>query len=274
MAVMKALRQVPGALGRNPVIFVVLGAFGLLQAPQLLAQTVNPLLASVVSLGLSAVLVFLVPFVQAGLIEMADEALDGQTDLGTFLQAGREYYLSVLVAYLAIVAMSFALGVVGFVGSLFGGVAAMVGGPGIVVLVVVGLVLAAVALVYLVVVFFVQFYGQEIVLDGVGAVDGLKASAGLVRRNLAPAAGYTVVVMAVSGAMGAAAALVSFLLRPDSPTTVSATEAPATVEAATLSPAAAVGLAVVYAVGSALVGGFLLTFSVAFYRELRGATPD
>lgn len=269
MAIVRSLRQVPGALGRNPIILAVLAAFGLLQAPQLLAQTIDPLLASVLSLGLSVVFVFIVPFVQAGLIGMVDEALDGRTEVGTFVSAGRAYYLPVLVAYLAIVALSFVLGVIGFVVGVLGGVSAAVGGVGILVLLVAGVVVVLGGLVYLVVVFFVQFYGQEIVLGGADAIEGLKGSVGLVRRNLLPTAGYTLVVAVVTGGLGGAVGVLSFLLQPDPGTAAAGGMA----AAPTLSPMAAVVLAVAYALVSAVVGGFVLTFSVAFYREIRAPDP-
>lgn len=274
MAVLKALRQVPGALGRNPLIFAVVAAFGLIQAPQLLAQTIDPLLASLLSLVLSVVMILVIPFVQAGLVGMADEALDGRTEFGTFLQAGKQHYLSVLGAYLVVVAISSALGIVGFFGSLFGGLLAFsADGTGVVALALIGLVLLVVTLAYLVVIFFLQFYGQAIVLDGASAVDGLKHSVGLVRRNLASTAGYTLVVMVVSGIVGVLAAIPSVMLQ----SSVSAGQAgapPTSMTSPTLSLAAAAALTVVYAVGTALVGGTLLTYSVAFYRELRDRPTD
>ena len=271
MAVVKALRQVPGALGRNPVLFAVLGAFGLLQAPQLLAQTVDPLLASLVSLVLTGLYIFLVPFVQAGLVGMADEALDGRTEFGTFLRAGKQFYLSVLGAYLAIFALSFALGIVAAIVAVLGGVVAFAGdASSAVTLVVFGVVMLVVLVPYLLVVFFVQFYGQRIVLDGASAIGGLKGSVGLVRRNLISTLGYTLVVVVVSGTLGAGSALVSVALQ-SGPGFGAGTSAGATpAMGPTLSLPAALGLVVLYVVGTALVGGVLLTYSVAFYREIRG----
>lgn len=269
MAVIRALRQVPGALGRNPVIFVVLGAFGLLQAPQLLAQTVNPLLASVLSLLLSLVFVFVVPFVQAGLVGMADEALDGRTDVGTFVRAGKEFYLSVLGAYFVIVALSFVLGIVAFFGAIFGGLLAFGGETaGLVALVLIGGVLLLVTFAYLLFVLFVQFYGQEIVLDGASALEGLKRSVGLVRRNLVSTVGYTLVVVVLSGVLGLVAGLVSVAFQP----AMDAGGTPPAMGAPQLSLTGAAVLLVVYVLGSALVGGVLLTYSVAFYREIRDRT--
>jgi len=270
MAVLEALRQVPGALARNPIVLVVLGAFGLLQAPQVLAQTVDPLLASLVSLLVTGVFVLVVPFVQAGLIGMVDEALDGRTEFGTFLRAGKQYYLSVLGAYLAVFALSVVLGIVATFAAVFGGILAFSGGAtGIVTFLLVGAVFLLVLVPYLLVVFFVQFYGQEIVLDGASAVEGLKRSVGLVRRNLASTAGYTLVVVVVSGAVGGLAGGLSFLLRTGG-ATPGAGGATSGMEAATLSPTAAVVFLVLTVVASALVGGFMLAFSVAFYREIRG----
>lgn len=272
MAVLKALRQVPGALGRSPVIFAVVGAFGLLQAPQVLAQTVDPLLASLLSLVLSGVYIFLIPFVQAGLVGMADEALDGRTELGTFVRAGKEFYLSVLGAYFAIFALSMVLGFVAVIAAIFGGVAAFAGDTTrVVTLAIVGVVLLVVLIPYLLVVFFVQFYSQRIVLDGASAVEGLKSSVGLVRENLLQTAGYTAIVVVASGLLGGAAGVLSVVAQQQS----AGGGAPGAM--ATLSLPAALGLVLVYVVGGAVVGSVMLTFSVAFYREIRGnagAAPD
>lgn len=270
MAVLKALRQVPDALVRNPVLFGVLAVFGLLQAPQLLAQTIDPLFASVVSLIVSVVMLFVIPFVQAGLVGMADEALDGRTRVGTFLRAGREHYLSVLGAYFAVVALSFALGIVAFVGAVFGGTLAFAGeGAQVIGLVVIGGVLLLVAVAYFVVAFFVQFYSQVIVLDGASAVEGLKGSARLVRRNLLSTAGYTLLVVVVAGLVGVLGGVISLVVGPAAPGP-GAGEPPGM--GATLSLTDATVLLGLYVAGSAIAGGILLVYSVAFYRELRDRT--
>ena len=110
MVVLNALRRTPGALRRNPVLFVPILVISLFQVPQLALQAVNPLLSSIVSLGLSLVLLVVMPFFQGGLIAMADEALDGRTAVQTFIEAGKTNYVSILVASLALMAVNFVLG--------------------------------------------------------------------------------------------------------------------------------------------------------------------
>ncbi|MFB6123446.1 MAG: hypothetical protein ABEJ78_08310, partial [Haloferacaceae archaeon] len=178
MSVLKALRQTPRALQRNPVVFVPVLAVMLFQIPQLVLQSVNPLLASAVSLAISLVFLFLTPFFQAGIVAMADEALDGRTSLATFVDAGKSHYVSVFVAYLLIVGVNLVLGFVVFVAALVGGFAFLGGGHfgavGMGVIAVLGVVALVVVFAYLAFVFLVQFYGQAIVLDGHSAIDGLK----------------------------------------------------------------------------------------------------
>jgi hypothetical protein len=100
MAVLSALRRTPGALQRNPILFVPVLVITLFQVPQLVLQSINPLLASVVSLEFSLIFILVKPFFQAGIIGMADEALDGRTSLESFLREGKVNYVSVLVACL------------------------------------------------------------------------------------------------------------------------------------------------------------------------------
>ena len=262
MAVLNALRETPGALLRNPVVFVPVLVLMLFQAPQMVLQTVNPLLGSVVSLALSLLFIFVTPFFQAGLIGMADEALDGPTSIGRFLSAGKANYVSVLVAYLVLVAVNFAVGFVGFVGAIFGGVALFgdaSGGPGLAVLAVVGVVAAVGVLAYLLFVFFVQFYGQAIVVSGLDAVAALKHSVSVVRHHLLSAFGYSVLVGVFGAVAGGVFVLGASLATPQSPHLVAAPQG-------TL--LGAVAVAALLAVVGSLFGSFFGVFSVAFYRRI------
>lgn len=262
MAVLKALRRTPSALVRNPALFVPVLALMALQIPQLVLQSVSPLIGGLVSLAMSLVFVVVVPFFQGGLLGMADEALDGRTSLGTFVKDGKSNYVSIFVVYLVLMAVNFLLGMVAFFAAV-GGVIA-VGGGGLrsanvavlAVLAVVGLLVVAA---YVLVVFFVQFYGQAIVIDGLGAVDGVKRSLSVVRNNLVSTLGYSalgVVVGAVAGAVFGGASL--FL----SPQTASAFALP--------EPSIAVGVvvALVVVAGGTAFGAFFAVFSVSFYREV------
>ena len=93
MAVFAALRRSPSAVVRNPVLLVPILAVVVIQLPTVLLQSVTPILASVASLVVSLLFVAVVPFLQAGLLAMADEALDGPTSLATFVDGGKQHYV-------------------------------------------------------------------------------------------------------------------------------------------------------------------------------------
>ncbi|RJX48386.1 DUF7847 domain-containing protein [Halonotius pteroides] len=72
---------------------------GLLQLPQLLVPTTSPLLATAVSVRVSGLLLFVLPFYQGGIIGMADDARTGTTSIGTLIAAGESNYVSLLLSY-------------------------------------------------------------------------------------------------------------------------------------------------------------------------------
>jgi hypothetical protein len=260
MALLHALRRTPAAIERNPVLFVPILVLALFQVPQLVLQSTSPGLATLLSLVLSGALVLVAPLVPGGLVGMADEALDGDTSLATFVAAGTGNYVSLLAVSLGLVALNVVVGVVASfvgVGVLF---ARYPGGAGDTTALVALLlaVLALVALAYLLVVFVVQFYVQAIVLDGRGAVGGLRRSAALVRTNLASVAGYSVVVGVLGALVGAAFGGASLVVGASS----------AGVHVPQLPVAGVVGVALVAVALAALLGGATTVFSVAFYRTL------
>ncbi len=264
MAVLRALQRVPGALVRNPIILVVFGLYTLLMVPQFVAQSVSPLLSGLLSLALLPILVLAVPFLQAGTIRMADEALGGETSFGAFVGAGKANYVSVLVAYLLVVVVNSVLGGVAFVVALVGGAFALGtdGGLSTGGIVALAVVVGLFALVYLAFAFLIQFYAQEIVLNDASALEGLKQSAGLVRSNVVSTLGYFVVVLVFSGGIsGGIGALMALLMPTQTGTTM------VTPELTTMLLVSAVYLVVVPIMGSALT-----VYTVAFWRELRG--PD
>jgi len=269
MAVLSALRRTPRALARNPVVFVPVLALFVIQVPQFVLQSVSPLLGAVASLGLSLAFLVGLPFFQAGIVGMADEALDGRTSLHAFVDAGKSNYLSLLVAYLALLAVNFVLGTVGFVAALSGVLFLDGGGGGLAsiptsVLVVVGVVLAAVVVAYLAVVFLVQFYGQAIVVDGFDAVDGLERSVAVVGRNPVSTLGYTLLVTVLGGVAGLVFGIAGALTSPG------ATFSSASLTVGFADPSLGVvvaGSALVAAFGTAF-GGFFSVYSVAFYRAI------
>jgi len=267
MAVLTALRESPNALVRNPVLFVPMLVVMLVQLPVLLLQSVNPVLASVVSAFVSLLSLAAIPFFQGGLLAMADEALDGRTSLATFVQSGKRYYVAILVAYLVLLAVNFAFGMVAFVSIFAGGVlfigSGQFGEPNLAILVALGIVAAIGVLAYLLVVFFLQFYGQAIVLEDRDAVAGLKRSVGVVRRNLLSTLGYVILTGLIGAMAGIGFAGASTLLSygATTPTGVG----PAASEPSLL---AIVGVGFGVLVLGTLFGGFFSVFSVAFYREI------
>ncbi|WP_224333860.1 hypothetical protein [Haloprofundus halobius] len=258
MAVLNALRKVPGALARNPILVALLGFVGLLQAPQTLAQYLNSTVSIVISLIFTLVYLFGVPFFQGGMIGMADEALRNRTRLGTFVQAGKENYVSLLVAYLAMTGVVLVLMLVVFA-AVFAGIFSIGTGSQNGLVVAVGVVLV-VGLVYLVFAFFIQFYSHEIVLNDAGAVSGIKGSVGLVRRNLLSTTGYFLLTIAGSLAVVVAVVAAQFLLLPQSAPGTMPAQPPLT---------SALGQVVVSTVVTAVVGSLFAVYSVAFYEEIR-----
>lgn len=269
MVVLTSLRSAIAGLARNPVLFVAAGILALVQLPQFVAQAFDPLVAGLISIAFSLALVVLMPFFQAGLFGMAEEALSGRTRFGTFLSAGRAHYVSMLVAYLLLLAAVVAFGIVVLVvAALFLVFVLGSGGPlfeNPATLAVGGVLAAAVAVVYLGVVFFVQFYGQAIVVDDVGAIDGYRRSVRSVRRNLLATFGYSLLAGVFGLLFGGLAALAAMLLTPEQATMVSLP---------TLSPGGTAAVAVLLVVLTTLSTAFFMTFSVAFYRGISSGEPD
>ncbi|WP_280535774.1 hypothetical protein [Halopenitus sp. POP-27] len=266
MAALRSLRPAVGALTRNPLLIVLVGLYGLVQIPQFALQQSRPLVAAAVSLGLTGLLILFVPFFQAGIISMADEALAGRTGLDAFIAAGKANYVSLLVAYLAVFAINLVFGfvafVAGFVLVLFGGAGIASGSPelGLATLAIVAIVGLLFVLAYLIVNFAIQFYAHAIVLDDADIIAGFKRSVGLVRRNLLSVFGYTAVLIAGSVVIGGVSSVASLLLSPG-PSALPLPEA---------SLPLLVVAGVVYVVTIAIGGAFYAVYSVAFYRSISG----
>lgn len=245
MAVFSALRSTPGALGRNPVVFVPVAAVMILQLPQIALQVVAPEVGRDVSMVLSVVFLGINPFFLGGFVGMADEALGADTSLATFLAAGRSNYEDVFVGYFLVMA-------VGVVCSLVAGVvvSAITGFDSMLVIL----------LAYLLFVFLVQFYSQAIVIEGLNAVDGVKHSVTLVRDHPTSTLGYSLVSLV--------GMLVGFVERfaPMLVSSVSSWIADFVELSLEGAVAAMVGLAVV----ASLVDCFFGVYHVAFYREING----
>lgn len=265
MAVFSALRWALGALLRNPVVFLATGIIGALQVPQLAAQAIDPAIATATSMVFSLGFVVVMPYIQGGLIAMADEALDGQTSLRTFTRAGRANYVQLLIGYALLLGVNLVLVLLIGVVGLVGGIALFVLVPnpeavGMLALAVVVVLLLVLVLAYLVVVFVVQFYGQAIVIDDDEAIEGLRRSIRVVRSNLVATTGYSVVAGIVGGLFGVAIGIASILLSAGTGTTPDLVQ---------LSLAAKAAILVGVVASSMLVGALLLTYSVGFYRTVR-----
>jgi len=272
MTVLRSLRRGLGGLRRNPILFVPPFVLMLIEIPQLLLQRSDPLHSLVVSLLVMLVVLFVLPFFQGGMVGMAAEALDGRTSLATFTREGRANYVSLFVAYLVLIAINFVLGIVLFIASLVAVIGLFQAGSvhvGATTPLVAGVIFAAIFLVYLVVLFFIQFYAQAIVLDDAGATSGFVRSYSLVRQHILSTVGFTVVLLVVGGLLGAVFGAVSILVTPQPYTTLSLPHP---------STGVLVGVLIgVLAVGT-FVGGFFATYSVAFYRaidpETAGSASD
>ena len=265
MAVFKSLSRVPDALSRNPVVFVPVAGYLLLQLPQFFAGSLSPGLQSGLSLVWSLLTVVLSPFYVGGLLSMADEALDGDTGAGSFVDGGRDHYVQLLIGYVLLIAVN---GVIGFLVAILVVVAFVVvlgsgglGNASAATLAVLGVVALLVALAYLALNFFIQFYSQAIVIDGDDAIPAFKRSVRLVRGNLAAAFGFVLLRGAI-GLLGAAPLVaVSFTQTPALTGLVGLPR----LSLPTLVAVAAVGLLL-----STLASTVTATYGVSFYRAIRG----
>jgi hypothetical protein len=273
VVVLQALHSAAAAVKRNPILFVVAAAASLLQLPGVLAQFAAPLVGGVISLGFSAVSLFVMPFLFGGLIGMANEALDGRTSFGTLVSEGNAHYLSILVVYFSLFAVNFVLGFVLVFGAIIGGVVVYTGGQSTALLVAVGAIALLGLLGYLVVAVTIQFFGHAIVVDDLDAVASIKRSAWCVRHNLLAVLGYTLLTAVGGAVFGLVGGLFSLLTSPASPGAAVPTSTPAAshlpVAVPSVGIAGTVGLVVVLVVATALFGGFFAAFSTAFYRAIR-----
>lgn len=272
MAAIRSLQPALRSLVRNPILLVVTGAVGILQLPQLLAPTTGPLLSTVISLGMSGVLLLFLPFYQGGILGMGDEARNGSTSIGTLIEVGKSNYVSLLLSYVVVLAIAVAFGIIVGLLTVVGGIGLIVGGgqssPGFLavspaILAVGGIVSLLLVVGYLGTMVFIQFYGHEIVLNDAAVAEAFTGSIGLVRNNLLSTIGYSLIIFGGGGLIGAISAATSFLVAPQEPFQSFVPE---------LSLPLVIGAAVVSLLATAVLGAFYATYSVTFYRELTGAS--
>ena len=219
MAVLSSLRTALGSLVSSPVLFVASFLIGLVTLPQnalsLLGVPLAPNLLQLVTF-------FVTPFLLAGLIGMAVEAQADGTVVGTLSREGKAHYVPLLLGTLLRTAIQFAFGIVlvlfgvvavvvgvGGVGALSeGGLdpGALLGSLGLLVVV----FLLVVVVPYLVVLFLIQFFPVAIVAEDRDVIAAFKRSYGVVRSNLLPAIGYSLLSWLVS--LIAAAPVTAFTL--------------------------------------------------------------
>ena len=265
MAAIQSLKPAISSLVRNPIIIVVAAVIGLLQLPQVLVPSTSPLLATAVSVGVSGLLLFVLPFYQGGIIGMADDARTGTTSIGTLIAAGKSNYVSLLLSSVVVVAIAVAFGVVVAIGAVVGGVGIVASGgqPSPAILAVVGLIGLLVLGGYLGVMVCIQFYAHEIVLNDAAVADGFTGSVRLVRENLLSTIGYSLLVFVGGGLIGGLSAAASILLSPQPPLQSMLPE---------LSLPVMLGVGLVSILATALLGAFYATYSVTFYRDIAGSS--
>jgi len=265
MALRQALRATPRVLREQPILFVPMAIFGALQTPQLFTETLDPMLSVVASLVGTVVFAFVTPIFYGGAIGMAnDAATDVRTSMSRFWRHAKECYVSLLFAYLFLIGISLVFGFLIVITAIVGFIVGFGAGPP-------GAILAGAVVIGLILLFFIVmvalgFYGHAIVIEGLGAVDGLSRSVQVVRQNLVPMVGYVIVAVALGGLSGGVfAATITTILPP----------APAPGEPAPMpDPEAILLISGVSIVWTVLFMTVFVVFSVLFYRELIGADGE
>lgn len=259
MGAILAGRQAIGAVVRNPILIVAVSLIAILQAPQLLAQSIASSTAAVASLAISLLFFLFFPFYFGGIIGMGNEAIEGQTNFRTFVSAGKTNYFSIFGAYLlAIVGVILYVIALGIIGGIAGAAILFTTGnaSGTALLGIIGFAVVA-FLLYLLPIFFLQFFAQAIVLDDMGAVSGFKRSIGVVRGHKLSTLGYTLIVTLIGGLFGAFGGIFAVLQNPATGSGLP-----------TLSLTGSIIAVAIFVVLAGIIGAFSSTYSVAFYKQI------
>ncbi|MFB6107880.1 MAG: hypothetical protein ABEJ82_03440 [Haloplanus sp.] len=285
MPAIESLRTSVGALSRNPVVFLAGLLYAVVVLPQRALQLAQIPFAPT---ALQVVTFFVTPFVVAGLLGMAADALDGEAALDTLSAVGRDRYVPLLIGTFVRFVIQIAFTVAFVVAALVvvfgtglgaGAVQGGVGGVGTGALAVAVAVFGVLVLAYVLVFFFVQFFAVAIVVDEADPIEGFKRSVGLVRSNLLSTLGYSVVVL-VAGVLSNLPVTGFVLYRLASAGALSGGGpgagagagaggfAPgATATALSLSTPEVLALSLVSVLATALFLTFQQTYAAAFYRR-------
>jgi len=267
MVLVNSLREAPRLLREQPILFVPMAIFAVLQTPQLFIETLDPILSLVGTLLLTGLFIFVTPVFYAGTIGMANDAAAGSsTSLGRFWSHVKEFYISVLVAYLFITAISFVFVFTMLIAAIIGFVVIDLGGSGLPLTLGFGGFLALIVLAFLIALFAVHFYSHAIVIEAKGAIDGLSRSVHVVRHNIKSVIGYGIVSFVFGGLYGGLFALIMTFAFPSAPAPDEPAPMPDLVPALLGSVTSIVGIA--------LFATFFLVFSVVFYRALVGREEE
>ena len=264
------------ALRRNPVLFVATFVTALLGSLSYVGQALGPIASTLFGLVSFLVTIVVTPFLTAGILGMAEEALGGHTSLGTLVDEGKANYLSMLGAYLLFIAVIFAVsiafGIMFVIVAVAGGFALGMGGAGGAAGAIggLGLGLGIIALVFafllgiFLLVYFLQFYDVAVVVSDEGAVGSLRRSASFVRNNMLSALGFMAVYVLVSVVGAIPIVWLSLQTTDFTPATATATTqlmaGPSFVE---LLPVTLATLVL-----STLTSAFLYAYKVALYVDL------
>jgi hypothetical protein len=286
MGAVSALRTTGSALARNPVVFV--GTFllaivqTLAQVPQFAAQTLaNPGVSVLISLLTPIVVFLLTPFLLAGVLGMAAEAVDGGTSLGTFVGVGKARYVALLLATLLYTVLSVVIAIVlviaiAVVVLVFGVTTGGGGDPSLAIAAVIALVVLALVVGFLLFVFFLQFYAVAVVVDEADVTGSFRRSYRVVRRNLLSTLGYNVLSALVSllVALPFLAVVAGVVVLTGSVPSAPPTTTPAEATNLDFSPLVIAAGAVGFVLVQLLTSAITRTYSVAFYRDRRPASKS
>jgi hypothetical protein len=268
MEAISAFTTALGSLRRNPVLFAGVFVLSLIGSLTTLGQLGGPLVVAAAGLG---TLIF-VPFATGGVLGMAEEATMGKTGLSTLVHQGRANYVALLIATVLQVIIYGLIGVlwIGAIIALVLGGGSLLGGADGAGIAGIGLIAGFVSLlVFLLPVYFLQFYDVAIVVSDTSSWGGFKRSFGFVRRHLLSVLGYTLLAQTVNLVV----LIPTFWALYGAPLTLTEAQTAMTQVAGVPTAATVVPLVVVTLLVGTLTSAVLVTYRVTYYTTLSGETP-